>query len=69
MKAADLLRRLHRLATKRGWKIFVTEGGDHTKVRLNGRGTTVPRHRGDLKTGTYRAILKQLGVTEADLEV
>jgi predicted RNA binding protein YcfA (HicA-like mRNA interferase family) len=69
MKAADFLRRLHRLATKRGWKIEVTEGGSHTKVRLNGRGATVPRHPGDLKTGTFRGILKQLALTETDLEV
>ncbi len=69
MKAADLLRRLRRLATTRGWEIEVTEGGNHTKVRLNGRGTPVPRHANDLKTGTFRAILKQLGVTETDLEV
>ena len=66
MKAADLLRRL---ATKQGWEIVVTEGGNHMKVRLNGRGTTVPRHPGDLKTGTFRAILKQLNLTEADLEI
>jgi predicted RNA binding protein YcfA (HicA-like mRNA interferase family) len=29
----------------------------------------VPRHAADLKTGTFRGILKQLGVTETDLEV
>ena len=69
MRAADLPRRLHRLATKRGWEIVVTEGGSHTRVRLHGRGTTVPRHPGDLKIGTFRAILKQLGLTDADLEV
>jgi len=69
MKAADLLRRLNRLATKRGWDIEVTEGGSHSKVRLNGRATTVPRHPGDLKTGTFREILKKLGLTETDLEV
>lgn len=69
MKAADLLRRLRRLATRRGWEIEVTEGGGHTRVRLNGRGTTVPRHPGDLKTGTFRAILKQLGLTDTDMEV
>ncbi len=68
MKSADLLRRLRRLATRRGWEIDVTEGGSHTRVRLNGRGTTVPRHAEDLKTGTFRGVLKQLGLTDADLE-
>jgi predicted RNA binding protein YcfA (HicA-like mRNA interferase family) len=69
VKSADLLRRPRRLATRRGWEIDVAEGGSHTRVRLNGRGATVPRHPGDLKTGTFRAILKQLGLTDADLEV
>jgi predicted RNA binding protein YcfA (HicA-like mRNA interferase family) len=69
MKPADLLRRLNRLATRRGWNIETAEGGGHTKVWFNGRRTTVPRHTADLKTGTFRAILKQLDVTEADLEV
>ncbi|MGG5811477.1 type II toxin-antitoxin system HicA family toxin [Falsiroseomonas sp. CW058] len=68
MKPADLLRRLRRLATRRGWDIDVSEGGRHTKVTLNGRSTTVPRHPVDLKTGLYHAILKQLGLSRADLE-
>jgi mRNA interferase HicA len=69
VKSADLLRRLNRLATRRGWQIAITEGAGHTKVRCNGRRTTVPRHAADLKTGTLRAILKQLGLTGHDLEV
>jgi hypothetical protein len=28
----------------------------------------VPMHRGDIASATYRAILKQLGLTEQDLE-
>ncbi len=39
-----------------------------TKVTLNGRRTVVSRHADHLKTGTYRAILKQLGLTETELE-
>lgn len=65
----DQLRRVRRLATRRGWDIEVAEGGGHTKVWFNGRRSTVPRHTADLKTGTFRAILKQRGLTEADLEV
>jgi len=68
MKPAELLRALNRLATRREWPLTVQEGGNHTKVVLNGRRTVVPRHPGDLKLGTFRAILKQLGVTPADLE-
>jgi hypothetical protein len=69
MKSVDLLRRLSRLATRRVWPIEIMEGGSHTKVRFNGRRSTVPRHAADLKTGTFRGILKQFGLTEDDLEV
>ena len=68
MKPADLLRRINRLASRRGWQIEVSEGGNHTKVRLNGLGTVLPRHGRDLKTGTFRGILKQIGLTPSDLE-
>lgn len=68
VKAADLIRRLRRLATKRGWAIEVKEGGAHTKVTLNGRQATVPRHAKDLGTGLFQAIRKQLGLSPEDLE-
>lgn len=67
MKPADLLRRLTRLASKRGWAIKIEEGANHTKVLLEGRRSLVSRHPTDLKTGTYRGILKQLGLTEHDI--
>jgi predicted RNA binding protein YcfA (HicA-like mRNA interferase family) len=67
-KSADLLRRLRRFATKRGWDFEVVQGGRHTKVRLNGRSAPVPRHAADLPGGTLRSILRLLGVTAADLE-
>lgn len=68
MKPAELSRALNRLATKRGWDIEIREGASHTRIFLNGRYTTLPRHRADLKTGTFRAILKQLGLQPEDLE-
>jgi predicted RNA binding protein YcfA (HicA-like mRNA interferase family) len=68
MKPAYLLRCLRRLATRRGWAMEVTEGGRHTKVRLDGRTTVLPRHAVDLKTGTFRSVLRDLGLTPEDLE-
>jgi mRNA interferase HicA len=68
MKPAELLRRLSRLATRRGLAIEVKEGGNHTVVRFDGKRTVIGRHPADLKTGTFRAILKQLGISPADLE-
>ncbi len=70
MKSADLLRRLNRLATKRGWEIVETRAaGSHLKVRLNGRTTVIAMHAADMPLGTFRKILKDLGLTTGDLEV
>jgi hypothetical protein len=68
MKPAELLRRINRFATRHGLPIEVSEGGNHTKVRLNGLGTVIPRHAHDMKTGTFRGILKQIGLSPNDLE-
>ncbi|HTW73100.1 MAG TPA: type II toxin-antitoxin system HicA family toxin [Acetobacteraceae bacterium] len=69
MKPVELLRRLTRIATSRGWEIVVTEGRGHTKVRCNGRRSAIPRHASDIKSGTLHAILKQLDLTKDDLEI
>lgn len=68
MKPAQLLRRLKRLAKQRDLLIEVTEGANHTKVVLAGQRTIIGRHAADLKTGTLHGILKQLGLSLADLE-
>lgn len=42
--------------------LFV-EGAKHTKVYLNGKQTTLPRHPGqEIGEGLRKAILKQLGL-------
>ena len=39
--------------------------GGHLKVMLNGRRSVLPVHGGkEIKTGTWQAILKQLGIKE-----
>ena len=69
MRAAELLRRLRRRAKRLGLEHEETPGkGSHRKVRHDGRATVVSVHGGDLAQGTYRAILRQLGLTEEDLE-
>jgi hypothetical protein len=61
MKPAELLRRLRRLAARRGLDFATLEGRNHPKVRVAGRRSVVGRHLVDLKTGTLHGILKQLG--------
>ena len=70
MGANELLRRLRRLATKRDWPIDEKPGkGAHRKVRLNERRTVVPMHNGDIPKGTFRQILRDLDLTEEELDV
>lgn len=69
MGADDLLGRVGRLSTKRGWQFVAKRGkGSHIKVWLNGRRSVIPMHKGDLKPGTFNRIKKDLGLTDADLE-
>lgn len=69
MRPADLLRRLRRRATKLGVDHAERPGnGGHVFVRPGGLTTTMLMHRIDLPTGTFRAILKQLGLRPDDLE-
>lgn len=69
MKAQELLRALRRLATRRGWDMREAPGrGSHVKVWLNGRFTPIANHPGDIPAGTFRSILRDLGLTRADLE-
>jgi len=68
-KAADFIRSIERYASRHGLGCRVEPGkGSHRKVRLGARLSVVPLHGGDLPLGTYRAILRQLGITERDLE-
>ncbi len=68
MKPAELLRRLRRLAARRGLDFEMSEGKNHTKVALAGRRSVVGRHPTDLKTGTLHGILKQVGLKPEDIE-
>lgn len=64
-----LLRLLRRRATRLKLRHKETKGkGGHVKVWHGDGRTVIPMHRGDMASGTYHAILKQLGLTEADLE-
>ncbi len=69
MKSDDLLRVLRRRATRLGLlHKEIAAKGSHIKLRHGSGQTIIPMHRGDLPLGTFRAILRQLGLTEQDLE-
>lgn len=68
MAPDEFLRRLRRLARRRGVALVEETGeGSHRKVRLGERRTIVPMHKRDIPIGTWRAILKQLGLMPEDL--
>lgn len=69
VKSEALLRILRRRATRLELRHEEIEAkGSHLKVRHGAAQTVIPMHRGDMPGGTFRAILKQLGLNESDLE-
>ena len=69
MRANELLRRLRSISATRNWPLDERQGkGAHLIVVLNGRRSVISMHSGDMPTGTYRAILKALGLKPDDLE-
>ena len=48
------------------WETMRGKGG-HGTVHIGDKFTVVPTGKGELKTGTQKAILRQLGVNEKDL--
>ena len=65
MTYGQLKRRLRQLGIQ-----FVREGGRHEvwENPPNRRQTQIPRHRGEVPTGTLHGILRDLGLTMDDLE-
>lgn len=70
MKPAALIAALRRRHTKLGVSHEEREGkGSHLFVRHGGHTTIIARHPGDMPKGTFRKVLRDLGLTETDLEV
>lgn len=68
MTPNELIRRLRRLARKNELDLMIEPGrGSHMSVTLGGRRTVIAIHPGDIKPGTFRAIMKQLDINERDL--
>jgi len=60
MKRRELMRKLQQIATENGERMETTEGGNHTKVRIGLRQTTIPRHN-EINEHTARAIIRHMG--------
>lgn len=70
MDYKELLKKLKKYAKKHAleyhWETTRGKGG-HGTVHIGDKFTVVPTARGELKTGTQKAIIKQLGLKDEDL--
>lgn len=47
--------------------VVMEEGAKHTKLYYQGKQTTMPRHAAEMKEGTRKGIIKQLGIKDPPL--
>jgi mRNA interferase HicA len=70
MKGNEFIKRIQKLAKERGlscsWHPDMGKGS-HGVLKLDVCRTVVRNPKDELKTGTYHAMLKQLGLSEKDL--
>ena len=67
MTAQDIIRRLRKLARKRGVELALASGrGDHVNVQFAPRRSVLPGKRGELPIGTLRAICRDLDIDHED---
>jgi predicted RNA binding protein YcfA (HicA-like mRNA interferase family) len=61
-------KRMGRVLEERGWVLDRVNGSHHIYIHPNGGRVTVPVHgNADLKPGTQRSIMRDAGLTDADL--
>jgi hypothetical protein len=69
MTGNEFLRRLKRLARRRGVEIDETRGkGSHAKIWFGDRATTLKDRRAEIGKGLLADICRQLGIRLEDLE-
>lgn len=62
--------RVVRASERHGFVVDRVRGSHHVMRHPDGRGTTVPVHRGrDVAKGTFRGILQDVGLTVSDLDI
>jgi len=70
VKGSEFIRKVKALGRRRGivveWRAERGKGS-HGTLYVGARFTVVRSPKDELKTGTFHAMLKQLGITEQDL--
>lgn len=70
MKGSEFLRKIKKLAKSKGTKVelILRRGkGSHSTLIYGSQFTIIRNLKDELKTGTYLAMLKQLGINEDEL--
>jgi mRNA interferase HicA len=70
MKGSEFIRKVKKLAKTRNIKVRIDKKrgkGSHLTLYFGDRFTIIRNLKDELKTGTYRAMLSQLGIREDEL--
>ena len=71
MRGNELIKKVAALGKERGLAVRVDKKrgkGSHQTLYFGERKTIIRNPKEELKTGTYHAMLKQLGISEKDLK-
>lgn len=70
MKGSEFLKKIKKLGRERGVEVRLESRrgkGSHSTLFYGERFTIIRNLKDELKTGTYQAMLKQLGIDEKDM--
>lgn len=70
MKGSEFLKMVKKLGKKKGIKVNLVEErgkGSHCTLEYGDKFTIIRNLKDELKTGTYNAMLKQLGIRKNEL--
>ena len=71
MKGSEFIRKLKKLAEERGvhFSYFPDKGkGSHGGIKFGDKTTIIRNPKDELKTGTFEAMCKQLGISKKGLQ-
>ena len=71
MKGSEFLRKIKELGKKKGIKVKLVEErgkGSHCTLEYGDHFTIIRNLKDELKTGTFNAMLKQLGISKNELK-
>lgn len=70
VKGSELIKRLQQYAKANGVRCEIDEKrgkGSHITLYLGDKATIIRNPKDELKTGTFQAVLKQLGLSQNDI--